>query len=291
MLPIQLSAQNQFELISFTYASIGETSINNNEFSNLNNVKIATSSLNISLNYGHPVGEKNLKMFYGMDFSNTRHHTNLSNVIQDSSFFALPESYYLQPDYATLSGSIGLEKTITKKWTILAVLSTNLTTDFSKNKLKNNLLFGNITYVEKKVNDKLSFGFGIYLNQLEGKLFTSPLLSFNYKNNKRGINLIFPSSIRLYQKVFKSSYFEFKSALHSHSLTYASTHPILFTDAYNLNSGISYHYIWQDFLKFSIGVNLPLRFISVSKGIDDFNYSQVDNLGFSIGISLVVADE
>jgi len=284
-------AQNEIELFSFEYANSGQSFIENEYYDVLNNVNTSTTSLNASLNFGHAIGKKGWEAFYALDYRQVRQKLDLSEVIQDSVFQEIPRNFYQYPKFSQLSLSSGLVKKFSDKWTGTALLSINVTDDFFKSKVAPNLTWGSMTYVEKRQNERFTFGFGLFLNQLENRLLIAPVASFKFQNQKRGIEILFPEKIRLWQKINQNNYLEAIATTQSYSIAFASDNEVNAVDIYIIQAGLTYNYLWQDFLKFSVGFDLPLNFYTISTPTEIFDFSQQNGLGFNLGLSIIFSNE
>lgn len=286
-----LVAQNEVDLISFNYTSKLQYSIENDDFTELRDVAIATITKGIILNYGHPVGNKGIQALYSLDYQHYNQKLDLSNAIQDSAFNAIPGNYYHQPSFSQISIAAGLVIPIAKDWSFTSVFTYSITDDFFKPALPTHYSGGGLAYFRKEKTKQFSYGFGLFISQIEGGLFTMPVIDFSYQNKKRGIEVLFPQNIRLWQKTGKSSYLEANAGFSSYSLKYRPENLVTTTDIYEIKAGLIYNYLWQDFLKISFGVNLPIDYYDVNTRTENFVFKQQNGLGFNIGISVFIKND
>lgn len=285
---VLLIAQNEVDLISFNYTSKWQPSIENDDYIQLKDVATTTITKGIVLNYGHPIGNKGIEALYSLDYQHYNQKWDLSNVVQDSIFNIIPENYYHQPSFSQLSIVAGLVIPMAKDWSFTSVFMYSITDDFIKPQLPTHYSGGGLAYFSKEKNKQFTYGFGMFISQLEGGLFTIPVIDFSYQNKKRGIEVLFPQNIRLWQKTGKNSYLEANAGFSSYSLEYHPDNLVNSTDIYEIKAGLIYNYLWQDFLKISFGVNLPVDYYDVNTKTETFEYKQQNGLGLNIGISVFI---
>ena len=284
-------AQDETELFSLGYANSGQSFIENEYYDALNYVNTSTNYLKMSLNFGHAIGKKGWDAFYTLNYQQVRQKLDLSEVISDSIFQDIPNNVYQQPKFSQLSLAMGLSKEITAKWNATALFSLNLTDDFLKSEITPNLTWGSMTYLEKRQNERFSFGFGLFLNQLENRLLVAPVASLQIQNEKRGVEILFPDKIRLWQKINERNYLEILATTQSFSIAYAADNEVSTTDLYTIKAGIAYNYLWEDFLKFSLGFDFPLNFYTISTPTETIDYSQQSGLGINLGLHIIFSNE
>lgn len=284
-------AQNETELFRFEYSNSGQSFIENESYDFLNYVKTSTTSLNASLSFGHALGKKGWEAFYSLDYSQVRQKLDLSEVIQDSKFQDIPNNFYQQPKFSQISLVTGVSKEISVKWKGVALFSINATDDFFKSKIDFNLNWGSMAYLEKRQNERFTFGFGLFLNQLENRLLVAPVASLKFQNQKRGIEILFPEKIRLWQKIGRNNYLEALATTQSYSIAYAAENEVSTADVYIIKAGVAYNYLWEGFLKLSVGFDFPLSFHTISTPTETIDYSQQSGLGFKLGLSIIFSNE
>jgi hypothetical protein len=282
-----LAAQNQEELINIEYRSTAQASINNETHNVLNEVNYANSFLNFSMNYGHSFKDTTLFMIYSLFYNNVSQDFDLSNVTNNALLDLLPNKYYEYPQFSQLSLSTGINKVLKNNWSITGTLTANIVDDFFKPKLPTSINFQALAYFEKEHNKKLSYGIGLFLGQTETRLVPSIVLSFNYQNKKRGIEVLFPSNIRIWQMINKVSYLEMNAYSNFYSLRYKPNNPVISMDIISIIPEFTYNYIWDDFLRFKIGIDLPLNDVSITAKDEIIMYNQF-SMGFKIGLSIVI---
>jgi hypothetical protein len=282
-----LKAQNQNELINIEYRSTAQASINNELHNVLNEVNYANSFINFSLNYGHSMKDTSLSMIYSLAYNNVSQKLDLLNVTDNDKLAILPNRYYEYPQFSQLSISTGINKILKNNWSITGMLTTSIVDDFFKPELPTSVNFQGLTYVEKEHNKKLSYGLGLFLGQTENRLVPSFVLSFNYQNKKRGIEILFPSNIRMWQMINEKSYLEMNAYSNFYSLRYNPDSPVHSMDIISTIPEFTYNYIWDDFLRFKIGVDLPLNTVTITAKDEIVEYNQF-SLGLKLGLSLVI---
>lgn len=282
-----LKAQNQNELINIEYRSTAQASINNELHNALNEVNYANSFINFSLNYGHSMKDTSLSMIYSLAYNNVSQELDLLNVTDNEKLAVLPNKYYEYPRFSQLSISTGINKVLKNNWSITGMLTTSIVDDFFKPELPTSVNFQGLTYVEKEHNKKLSYGLGLFLGQTENRLVPSFVLSFNYQNKKRGIEILFPSNIRMWQMINENSYLEMNAYSNFYSLRYNPDNTVHSMDIISTIPEFTYNYIWDDFLRFKLGVDLPLNTVTITAKDEIVEYNQF-SLGLKLGLSLVI---
>jgi hypothetical protein len=280
-------AQNQNELINIAYRSTAQASINNELHNVLNEVNYANSFVNFSLNYGHPFRDTTLSMIYSLAYNNVSQELDFSNVKDNDKLAVLPDKYYEYPQFSQLSISTGINKALKNNCSITGMVTTSIVDDFFKPELPTSVNFQGLAYVEKERNKKLSYGLGLFLGQTENRLVPSFVLSFNYQNKKRGIEILFPSNIRMWQMINKKSYLEMNAYSNFYSLRYNPDNPVHSMDIISTIPEFTYNYILDDFLRFKIGVDLPLNTVTITAKDEIVEYNQF-SLGLKLGLSLVI---
>lgn len=282
-----LKAQNQNELINIEYRSTAQASINNELHNVLNDVNYANSFINFSMNYGHSMQDTSLSMIYSLGYNNVSQELNLYNVTDNDLLDLLPNNYYEHPQFSQLSVSTGINKVLKNNWSITGMLTSSIVDDFFKPDLPTSINFQGLAYVEKEHNQKLSYGLGLFLGQTENRLVPSFVLSFNYQNKKRGIEILFPSNIRMWQMINKASYLEMNAYSNFYSLRYKPNNPVHSMDIISTIPEFTYNYIWDDFLRFKVGLDLPLNDVTITAKEEIVAYTQF-SLGLKLGLSLVI---
>jgi hypothetical protein len=284
-------AQNEEELFRFGYSNSGQSFIENENYDALNYVSTSTATFQASINFGHAIGKNGWDAFYALNYRQIRQKLDLSEVMQDSNFLDIPNNFYQYPKFSQISLASGLTKTLSDKWSGTTLLSINATDDFFKSKIATNLTWGSMTYVEKQQNESFTFGFGLFLNQLENRLLIAPVASLKFQNQKRGIEILFPEKIRMWQKLNRNNYLEAIATTQSYSIAFAPENEVNAMDIYTVQAGMTYNYLWEDFLKISLGFDLPLSFHTISTPTETFDYSQQNGLGFNLSFSIIFSNE
>ena len=287
MVTAVLSAQNQDELITIDYRSTAQAPISNEIYGVLNEVNYANSFFNFSMNYGHSFKDTTLSMIYSLIYNNVSQNIDLSNVTDNTLLDVLPNTYYKYPQFSQLSLSTGINKGLKNNWSITGMLTANIVDDFFKPKLPTAINFQGLAYVEKEHNKKLSYGIGLFLRQTENNLVPSVVLSFNYQNKKRGVEALFPSSIRMWQMINSTSYLEVNAYSNFYSLRYKPNNPVISMDITSIIPEFTYNYIWEEFLRVKIGIDLPLNDVTIIAKDEIIKYNQF-SMGLKFGLSIVI---
>jgi len=279
-------AQNEVPLISLEYRTIAQAPIENAAHKILNDVSTANSFINLSLNYGHYLKDTTYTIIYSLNYTNVSQSLDISQVKQKDEFDLLPKNYYQQPQFSQLSFSTGLSKTFGKGWSLTGLFSVNIVDDFFKSELPTNINFGGSTYLEREHN-KVAYGAGIIFWQLEERVVVSPVLSFKYQNKKRGIEALLPAKIRIWQKINKVSYLAASASSNFYSIRYNTDNLVVSTDMFSFTPELTYNYLWENFIRFTAGIDMPLSDVTISKKNNVFKYKQ-NSLGFKVGLSLMI---
>jgi hypothetical protein len=226
-------------------------------------------------------------MIYSLAYNNVSQVLDLHYVTDNEKLAVLPNKYYEYPQFSQLSISTGINKVLKNNWSITGMLTTSIVDDFFKPELPTSVNFQGLTYVEKEHNKKLSYGLGLFLGQTENRLVPSFVLSFNYQNNKRGIEILFPSNIRMWQMINENSYLEMNAYSNFYSLRYNPDNTVHSMDIISTIPEFTYNYIWDDFLRFKLGVDLPLNTVTITAKDEIVEYNQF-SLGLKLGLSLVI---
>ncbi len=282
-----LLAQNETPIISLEYRTIAQAPIENETYKVLNDVSSANSFINFSLNYRHSLKDTTYTVIYSLNYTNVSQQLDLSQVKQEAELDLLPKNYYQQPQFSQLSFSTGVSKVFDKDWSLTGLFSVNIVDDFFKSELPTNINFGGSTYLEREHNNKLTYGAGIIFWQLEERVVVSPVLSFKYQNKKRGIEALLPAKIRMWQKINKVSYIEASATSNFYSIRYNTNNQVVSTDMFSFTPVLTYNYLWEDFMRLTIGIDIPLSDVTVVAKNETFKYKQ-NSLGFKVGLSLVI---
>ena len=285
---IFLTAQHEIELIRVGYRSIGKASLESKDHNALNDVSSAHNFYTFSFNYGHSLRDTSISTLYSISYENISQVLDLSKVNQDAEWATLPENYYKQPSFSQLSISLGLSKSFRKDWTLSGLLMVNTVDDFFKTALPTNINLGGMAYVNKAHNKRFSYGAGLLFLQLERKLLAAPVVSLSYQNEKRGVEALIPAKLLFWQRINKVSYLEGSIYANFYSIEYQPGNEVISTDIFSFKPDLSYNYLWGNFLKLSIGLDLPLRDVTIIARDEIFNYQQ-NSLGFNISLSLVIS--
>lgn len=285
-----LRAQNEIELISIEYRSVGQASLENSNYEDLNDVSSAHTFYTFSFNYGWSLKDTTLSILYSLSYENVNQKLDLTNVNQDTQWDLLPKNYYQQPQFSQLSVSVGLSKSFHKGWSLYGIFYTNVVDDFFQPELVTNIKFGGMAYLEQDLKKHLTYGGGLLFIELARKIFVSPVVSFKYQNKKRGIEILIPAKLRLWQRMSKKSYIEAGIYNAFYTIEYQPENEVISTDIFSFKPKLTYNYLWEKFLRLSIGIDLPLRDVTISAKNETLNYQQ-NSLGFSIGLSLVVGQD
>ena len=285
-----LYAQHETDLIRLEYVFEGASLVGNNRYSVLNAVTTTTGLYRIIANYAHPIGHGGIEALYNVTYCHLHQTQDVSGVAQSAMLLKVPERYYRQPDFSRFSFLGGVSKSLGHNWKGYSIFSLSMTDDLGHPELSATFLWGSLTYVEKEADDRLSYGLGLFLSQLENRLLVTPAVNVRIQNHRRGIEVRFPDRIRGWQNLAGASYLEVNAVTDTYSLTYKAPEKVATTDIYRLTAGITYNYLWQDFLKLFVSINLPLSYHTLYTGGQVLDRVQQHGVGGSMGASLFVSD-
>ena len=268
---ISFFAQFETDIIGVNYSNYTK--------SDYGNYTSATQKMEAFVNYGHDLGEKS-ELFYHISYLNFNLDTNLNEEIL---YYDMPTSI---PDYTILNLATGMKNQLKNKWNLTNFLTVSFTNDFSKNKLDATNFYRSFSFITKKKSANFSYGFGVYTSKLDTEFSILPIISLKLKNTKRGFNLFFPRSLKLWQVITEESYLELKSKLNSDLLMYSDTN--LKTSIFSVITDLSYNYIINKKVKIKASVGLPYNEYTFST--DNYNNKtpQFGGINLNFGISYVV---
>lgn len=288
---LQTSAQNETELIKLEYITSGASNFSNSPSPTMDQISSANSIFRATLNYGQDIRSESLQAIYSLSYSRITQQLDLSGVTDDIALESIPNNYYSYPNFSQVSLSSGLLYKFRQKWSATFLGALNFTDDFSSSMLKPNFTWLSIAYLEKKQSKNFSYGFGVFINQLENKLILTPSVSLKVKNSKRGFELLFPDKIRVWQKIKEKDFIEVFIKAQSLSLEYPTENVVKGLDIYTIKAGLGYNLIWQDFIKLNVGIDFPLILNSVYSTTNNFEFLQTNSIGFNLGLSIILPNE
>lgn len=286
-----VSAQNEIEVIKIEYTNSGTSNFSNSPYPIMDQIASANSNFSATLNYGHNINSDTWQTIYSLNYNYITQQLDLSKVSEETIFGNIPSNYYSFPNFSQISFSSGVIYNSKGKWSATLLGAINFTDDFSKTTLKPNFTWMGIAYLERKHSDYLSYGFGGFINQLENKLYFMPSASFKLQNAKRGIELLFPDKIRIWQKIKEKNYIEAAIKVQALSVEYPAENIVKGLDIYTIKAGVEYNLVWQEFVKLAIGVNFPIILNSINSATNNFDFLQQQSIGFSLSLSIVLPDE
>ena len=272
---IVIYAQQETEIIGVNYNYISSSSYQDNIYNN------ATNKLDAFVNYGHDLGKKT-KLFYHISYQNFDFKTKVNYAIIPQDILIFPKI----PNYSLLTLASGM----TNKLKNNLKLTNIFTFTFANGKedlLKTNNYFRTFSYLKKKKTDSLSYGLGLYTDNVKGNIRFLPIVTLELKNTKRGFNLFFPRSLKLWQKVTEKSYVELKTNIDSNTLLY-NDFDNLDIEILSITNDVTYNYIFNNKYKLKAGLGLPIRAYNYKFDTKDFETSQKPALSFIVGFSYVV---
>jgi len=273
LLAIQSFSQSEIEIIGIKYRT---TTKNNYYIYKSNNNKF-----DAFVNYGHDLGKKS-KLFYHVSY-----HSFSLNTEVNPDIIILDDSYYQPsiPDYEFVNLAIGMTNNLKNNWTLNNIFAYTISDDFNETNLNQHNYFRSFSYLKKKKNDNLNYGFGIYLSKLNNSLKVYPILSLQYKNKKRGLKMFLPREIKFWNSINSKSYIELKTIINSNYLKFVDNN--LDAELLSINSELTYNYIFKKKFKLKTGIGLP--YIQYEYILNSKTYkTNQTNISFNLGISYVV---
>lgn len=252
-------------------------------------IQASTRSIELEGNYGWLLGKRN-ELSVSFNYKKIRIKTTLDT---DSLPFDSFTPFYTIPSHANLSLSGNLQTRLKKNWSWMNSISLSLGDDFFGKALDPLFFAGASSFVEKRKTDNFRFGGGVFINQFKNRLFVSPIFSLLIKNDKRGLELLFPERIRFWQNLKSNSYLALTGQFSSYTLLQSGKelgHASVRNNISNLEVNLMYYKIFYDFLRLEIGIGLPLRTYTMQQQEVTRTLSQSNGLLFRIGCSLTVSD-
>lgn len=292
-------AQTETQIVGVQFSSSSESPILNDQSEEVPNVNSSFNVLEIYGNYGHSLG-KRWEMLYNLSYKGINTTTTITDENSlDTNFTKLPSFHYEIPTYELISSLIGIYYSMKNNWTWSNIIQLSATNDFTGNKLKPFIFNGILTSFEKQKNENFSFGFGLFFNrvqdaELETKILALPVFNLTAKNDKHGVQLNFPESLRVWQKTTKNSFIELKSVFDSYSLTYEHIDTLdetISNTVYSINNSLTFNYILDKSIQLSAGIAAPLQFYSISENDKFTNYSILNATSLQFGVSLLLSEE
>lgn len=284
-----LFAQTEIPLLSLSYDLAASSNYLSENQESIPSLKSTNNLLEIGGSYGGMLNKKN-------ELSSTINYQKIkinATQIKDS----LPQNsltnFYSSPSHSNLVFNLSLKSSLKKAWAWTNAASISLTDDFSGKALKPNLFGGVFSTLEKKKSEKLTFGFGVFVNQLKGDLFFSPLLSLAIKGKKRGLDIFFPERLRLWQKIKSNAYLSLESSFTSYGLIHHPKNSLygeVRTDISTFDSKLKYNVIFFENLRFEFSIGLPFRSYVISNEMDMKTIYQDEGWFMGIGFSYVIEE-
>lgn len=174
-----LAAQN-FQMAGIGYANYAKTNIK--ESSSNESVKFQEFSFFAKL----PIKFKNQKTL----LMNTARYGLVQATNYHSPLFVEDEN---TKNLHSVSWSMALIQNLNQKWTVIAVLTPTLASDFEEKLSSDDFLFQGTLLLSRKLNDKWTLGGGaVYTTQLGTPQFL-PAVQLRYANEKHFISVLLPS--------------------------------------------------------------------------------------------------
>lgn len=277
-------------LLGIQHFSTSEGTYESEDYPVFDKLQSKSEIFNIFMNYGHALGERK-EMFYNLSYQDFGMTMNASDLQNNVIFKSIPANHYSIPKFSAIGASVGLNASLSGNWNWMNTVQLSYTNDFSTSLLIPKFYYGLFTHIEKR-GERVNYGFGLYLNQLQGRLFYSPVLSLRVKNDVRGLELLFPEKLRLWQSTWKNGYFQLEGELNSYSLLFkSSSSSSTSNNIFLIKSALAYHHIVEKNLDISMALGLPVWFYSIEDNKEHYQYSQTNGLSLQIGISLIINDE
>jgi hypothetical protein len=270
-------SQSEIDIVGINYSLFTKSDYNNKIYNS------ATNKINSFINYGHDF-DKKTKLFYHISYQNF-------NIETKTNFFIIPADDFILfpeiPNYSLITVAIGMENKLNNNWNLTNFITFTLADDISSEELSNNNYFRTFSYVKKKKSDDLKYGFGLYFDNVKENISILPILSLELKNEKRGLNLFFPRSLKLWHKLTDKSYFELKTDIDSNNLKFKNFDNLK-VEMLSIATNLSYNYIFNNKFKIKTGIGLPYREYEYKFNNSDFKTTQKPAISFNIGFSYVV---
>jgi hypothetical protein len=193
------------------------------------------------------------------------------------------------PSHSFLSISGVLSTEFRKSWVFTNSISTSFVDDFWKGNYRFKVFGGVSSFIKKNQTPKFKWGGGVFINQLAGRIQFFPLIYLQLKNEKRGFEFSFPEQARLWQSLNVKSYLQLGIRYNSFSLSRlnASNEEWFTTDINSFRMSISYQYVYEEFLRFTVGIGAQFRSNLISSEQKQYGYSQIEMPTVNIGLAWV----
>lgn len=280
-------AQTEFNVLQFSYGS--ESANMNHDYDYIDKLKSNIDRYTLTFNYAHVLDSNKSLVFTQMRFSHFDQQLNFDKVAQDPDWYITPNSYYELPSFEQLYLVFGGVKVFKNKNSLVGFVNLSLTDDFFGDRLSKDWNAGLISYyqVTRPSGFKYGLGFGFFRFELRNAIF--PTVSLRHQTPKWGFQMLIPNNARVWRNVGKQSYLEAKFQSNVYSLVYDNPTDVSAMDIFGGQGFLSYHYIWNHFLKLSVSATTPLHIYDLGlSGGEELHYKLGNGIGFQIGAAIVV---
>jgi hypothetical protein len=271
-----LFSQTETEIIGVNYSNYSRSDYNDKIYES------ATKKVDAFINYGHDIGKKS-KLFYHASYQNFEVDTKINYIIIPQDSFLFPSI----PDYSIFTFATGMNNELKNNWNLTNILSFTIANDISKDKLNSNNYFRTFSLVKKKKSTNLTYGFGVYFDNTREDINVLPIISLQLENEKRGLKLFFPRSLKLWEKINANSYIQLSSNIDSNTLDYKNFNDFN-VEILSIITELTYNYILSKKFKLKAGIGLPYQEFEYKSDLEDFKTTQKGKINFNFGLSYVI---
>ena len=272
---VSIFSQSETEVIGVNYSTYQK--------SNYIFFTSTTQKIDAFVNYGHKIGKKS-KLFYHVSYQNFNIDTDMNfDISLQEDIIFLPKI----PNYDLLTFATGLENSLKNNWNLTNFITYTIADDFSDDILNNNHYFRTFSFLKKKKSDNLTYGFGVYTDNVKDEFRILPILSLALKNEQQGLKLFFPRSLKIWKKITNKSYVEISSDIDFNTLN-TNSQENFNIEIFSVTTNLFYNYIFQKKWKLKTGIGLPYREFEYKLHSDSYKTTQKPAISFNLGLSFVI---
>ncbi|WP_196888649.1 DUF6268 family outer membrane beta-barrel protein [Aureivirga sp. CE67] len=221
---------NEFELFRVSYTNFSRAKIKS-DFSQVKDDKIRIEEYRINFNYPIVSKDKKTILINGISYVNMKPVYNFNTTFTNET----SENYY------SISYNLGLVKRLKKDWTITALVSPTLASDFNGELKSDDFILQASAIATKQVSKNLNYGFGLSYNTRFGQPLVVPILQLTYVKNKWKTVVIFPGIIGEFYQFNKNNTVGLLAAINGSQFNISTKETVLDNLNYTrVNFGPSY---------------------------------------------------
>ena len=275
-------AQDELTIFRVEHRVAGSCEVYNALGDHLGAVPSFRHSTDVEMNVGSELNKNN-------EFALNIEYRNVGACIIDNPDSDILIDMINLPSHSFLSVSGVLITECKKNWVLTNSLSMSFVDDFQKENYELKVFGGVSSFLRKDQTPRFSWGGGVFMNQLAGRIQFFPLIFLRFKNEKRGIELSFPEQLRIWQRLNSKSYLQLRVQYNSFSLSRMSANQ---EDWFNTNANafranLSYQYLYKEFLRFTAGIGGQVSSNLITNAQGQYTYSQFELPALHVGIAWI----